>query len=49
MIAVTVSAVVGQLNEIYYDHDKSIVQNVLFCLISIGFGAFESNIVQSAP
>ena len=46
MITVTVSAIVEQLKEAYYTHDKSIVQNILFCLISIGFGAFQSNIVQ---
>ena len=46
MIAITVSAVVGQLNEIYRYYDKYIVQTSLFCLISIGFGAFQSNIIQ---
>ena len=46
MIAITASVAVGQLNEIYYHHDRIIVQNVLFCLISIGFGAFQSNIIQ---
>ena len=46
MIAITVSAVVGQLNKIYHHHDKHIVQTSLFCLISIGFGAFQSNIIQ---
>ena len=46
MIAITVSAVVGQLNKIYHHYDKYIVQTSLFCLISIGFGAFQSNIIQ---
>ena len=46
MIAITVSAVVGQLNKIYHHYDKHIVQTSLFCLISIGFGAFQSNIIQ---
>ena len=46
MITVTVSAVVGQLNAIYYHHDKGIVRTMLFCLTGIGFGAFQSNIVQ---
>ena len=46
MIAITVSAVVGQLNEIYHHYDKHIVQTSLFCLISIGLGAFQSNIIQ---
>ena len=46
MIAITVSAVVGQLNEIYHRYDKHIVQTSLFCLIGIGFGAFQSIIIQ---
>ena len=46
MIAITVSAVVGQLSEIYHHYDKHIVQTSLFCLISIGLGAFQSNIIQ---
>ena len=46
MIVITVSAVVGQLNKIYHRYDKHIVQTSLFCLISIGFGAFQSNIIQ---
>ena len=46
MIAITVSAIVGQLNKIYHHYDKHIVQTSLFCLISIGFGAFQSNIIQ---
>ena len=46
MIAITVSAVVGQLNKIYHHYNKYIVQTSLFCLISIGFGAFQSNIIQ---
>ena len=46
MIAITVSAVVGQLSEIYYHYDKHIVQTSLLCLISIGLGAFQSNIIQ---
>ena len=46
MIAITVSAVVGQVSEIYYHYDKYIVQISLFCLISIGLGAFQSNIIQ---
>ena len=45
-IAITVSAIVGQLNEIYHHYDKYIVQTTLFCLISIGLGAFQSNIIQ---
>ena len=46
MIAITVSAVVGQLNEIYHHYDKDIIQASLFCLTSIGLGAFQSNIIQ---
>ena len=46
MIAITVSAVVGQLNEIYHHYEKHIIQTSLFCLISIGLGAFQSNIIQ---
>ena len=46
MIAVTVSAVVGQLNEIYHHYDKDIIQALLFCLTSIGLGAFQANIIQ---
>jgi peptide/histidine transporter 3/4 len=46
MIAITASAVVGQLSEIHHYQDKVIVQPILFCLISIGLGAFLSNIVQ---
>ena len=46
MIVITVSAVVGQLNKIYHHYDKHIVHTPLFCLISIGFGAFQSNIIQ---
>ncbi len=42
MIAVTVSAVVEQLNVTYH----KTVQTVLFCLISIGLGGFQANIVQ---
>ena len=45
-IAITVSAIVGQLNKIYHHYDKRIVQTSLFCLISIGIGAFQSNIIQ---
>ncbi len=46
MIAITVSAVVGQLIKIYDHQAKNIIQPILFCLTSIGFGAFQSNIVQ---
>ena len=48
MIAIATSAVVGQLNEIYhhYDNHNIIVQTSLFCLINIGLGAFQSNIIQ---
>ena len=46
MIAITVSAVVGQLNEIYHHYNEDIVQSTLFCLISIGLGPFQSNVVQ---
>ena len=46
MIAITVSAAIGQLNKIYHYYDKHIVQTSLFCLISIGLGAFQSNIIQ---
>ncbi len=45
MIAVTVSAVVEQLNEMYHHYDKA-VRSVLFCLVSIGLGGFQANIVQ---
>ena len=44
-IAITLSAVVGQLSEIYY-HYKDIIQPTLFCMVSIGLGAFQSNIIQ---
>ena len=43
MIAITVSAIAGQLNEIYHHYDKYIVQTSLFCLMSIGLGVFQSN------
>ena len=46
MIAITVSAVVGQINKIYQRYDKDIVQTSLFCLTSIGLGAIQSNIIQ---
>jgi hypothetical protein len=46
MIAITVSTVVVQLHEIYYHQDEFIVQPTLVCLMSIGLGAFQSNIVQ---
>jgi dipeptide/tripeptide permease len=46
MIAITVSAAAGQLNEIYNKHDKHTVRPILFGLMSIGLGAFQSNIVQ---
>ena len=46
MIAITVSAVAGQLNQIYHRYDRNIIQTSLFCLISIGLGAFQSNIIQ---
>ena len=46
MIAITVSAVVGQLSEIYHHYNEDIVQPTLFCMISIGLGAFQSNIIQ---
>ena len=46
MIAITISAVVGQLNEIDHRYDKYIVQTSLVCLTSIGLGAFQSNIIQ---
>ena len=45
MIAVTVSAVVEQLNEMYHHYDKA-VRSVLFCLVSIGLGGFQANIIQ---
>ncbi len=45
MIAVTVSAVVKQLNEMYHHYDKT-VRPVLFILISIGLGGFQANIIQ---
>ena len=45
MIAVTVSAVAGQLNETYLHHNE-MVQLVLFWLISIGLGGFQANIIQ---
>ncbi len=43
MIAVTVSEVVGQLNEKLYN---KMVQLVLFWLVSIGLGGFQGSIVQ---
>ena len=46
MITITVSAVVGQLKEVYHHYDKYVVQTSAFCLISIGLGAFQSNIIQ---
>ena len=46
MIAITVSAVIGQLSEIYHHYNEDIVQPTLFCMISIGLGAFQSNIIQ---
>ena len=46
MIAITVSAVVGQLSEIYHHYNEDIIQPTLFCMISIGLGAFQSNIIQ---
>jgi ABC-type Fe3+-siderophore transport system permease subunit len=46
MIAITVSAVAGQLIKIYHHQEKNTIQPILFCLMSIGFGAFQSNIVQ---
>ncbi len=46
MIAITASTAAGQLSEIYYYKNNVIVQPILFCLISIGVGAFQSNIVQ---
>ena len=45
MIVVTVSAVVGQVNERYYYNSK-IIQPILFSLISIGLGGFQANIIQ---
>jgi hypothetical protein len=46
MIAITASAVAGKLNEIYDHHNKNTILPILFGLISIGVGAFQSNIVQ---
>jgi hypothetical protein len=46
MIAITLSAIAGQLNEIYNNHNKHTIQPILFSLISIGVGTFQSNIVQ---
>ena len=46
MIAVTVSSVVGQLDERYYYNYSKIVQSVLFSLVSIGLGGFQANIIQ---
>ena len=46
MIAITVNAVVGQLNENYNHQDEYNVQFTLFCLMSIGLGAFQSNIIH---
>jgi peptide/histidine transporter 3/4 len=46
MIIITASAIAGQLNEIYSHHSKHTVLPILFCLMSIGVGAFQSNIVQ---
>jgi hypothetical protein len=46
MIAITLSAIAGQLNEIYNNHNKHTIQPILFSLMSIGVGAFQSNIVQ---
>ena len=46
IVTVTVSGVVGQLDENYYHHDRHLVQPILFCLISVGLGAFQSNIIQ---
>ena len=45
MIVVTVSAVVGQVDERYYYNSK-IIQLILFSLISIGLGGFQANIIQ---
>ena len=45
MISVTVSSVVGQLDERYYHYNK-IVRPALFCLVSIGLGAFQANVIQ---
>jgi peptide/histidine transporter 3/4 len=46
MIAITASAVVVQLNENYNKRVKAIVQFTLLGLVSIGLGAFQSNIIQ---
>ncbi len=49
MISITLSAIAGQLNDIYNHHNniiKHTVLPILIGLISIGFGAFQSNIVQ---
>ena len=45
MIAITISAVVGQLNAMYHQYDL-IIRSVLLCLVSIGLGGFQANIVQ---
>ena len=45
MIIATVSAIVEQLNEVYHHYNKAI-RPVLFCLVSIGLGGFQANIVQ---
>ena len=45
MIIATVSAIVEQLNEVYHHYDKAI-RPALFCLVSIGLGGFQANIVQ---
>ena len=44
-ITATVSAVVGQLDETCYRYIK-IINSVLLCLLSIGLGGFQANIVQ---
>jgi peptide/histidine transporter 3/4 len=46
MIAITASAIAGQLNETYQQKDEHTIQLTLFGLTSIGLGAFQSNIVQ---
>ena len=47
MIAITVSAVVRQLNVNYNYHDEhDTVQFILLCIMSIGLGVFQSNIIQ---
>ena len=45
MIAITVNAVVGQL-KVNYNHHNDTIQFILLCIMSIGLGAFQSNIIQ---